>query len=54
MTGKIIYPLGFRDTCVFTTGISEDIAEAIDLSDDYVKTEISQQMMPVSSINIEF
>jgi hypothetical protein len=53
-TGKTIYPLGIRNTCIFTTGISEEIAEAIDSNDDYVKTKISQQMsQSISNINTE-
>ncbi len=44
MTGKTIYPLGVRNTCIFTTGISEEIADAIASSTEYVKTETSQQI----------
>jgi len=44
MTGKTIYPLGVRNTCIFTTGISEEIADAIDSSGEYVKTETAQQI----------
>jgi hypothetical protein len=29
MTGKTIYPLGVRNICIFTTGISKEIADAI-------------------------
>jgi hypothetical protein len=44
MTGKTIYPLGVRNTCVFTTGISEEIADGLASSDEYVKTETAHQM----------
>ncbi|MGB9939189.1 DUF7286 family protein, partial [Methanosarcina sp.] len=44
MSGKTIYPLGVRNTCIFTTGISEEIANGISSSDEYVKTETSQQI----------
>ncbi len=44
MSGKIIYPLGVRNTCIFTTGISEDIANALASNNEYVKTETSQQI----------
>ncbi|HWR25413.1 MAG TPA: hypothetical protein VN278_04170, partial [Methanosarcina sp.] len=52
--GKTIYPLGVRNTCVFTTGISEDIANAIDSGGEYVKTETSQQIsQSIFNINTE-
>ena len=54
MTGKTIYPLGVRNTCIFTTGISEEIADAIASSDEYVKTETSQQIsQSISTLNTE-
>ena len=54
MTGKTIYPLGVRNTCVFTTGISEEIADAISSSGESVKTETSQQISQgVSTLNAE-
>ncbi|WP_440956486.1 DUF7286 family protein [Methanosarcina sp. Mfa9] len=42
--GRTIYPLGVRNTCIFTTGISEEIANAIGSSTEYVKTETAQQI----------
>ncbi|MGB9938895.1 DUF7286 family protein, partial [Methanosarcina sp.] len=54
MSGKTIYPLGVRNTCVFTTGISEEIAGAIASSNEYVKTETSQQIsQSISNLNAE-
>ncbi|MDD3043680.1 MAG: hypothetical protein PHW56_12245 [Methanosarcinaceae archaeon] len=44
MTGKTIYPLGVRNTCIFTIGISEEIADALGSGTEYVKTETSQQI----------
>ena len=41
--GRTTYPLGVRNTCVFTTGLSEEVADAIDPSNEYVKTETAQQ-----------
>lgn len=34
MSGKIIYPLGVRNTCIFTTGISEELGDAIASSNE--------------------
>lgn len=54
MGGKTIYPLGVRNTCIFTTGISEEIADAISSSGEYVKTETSQQIsQSISTLNAE-
>jgi len=54
MTGKTIYPLGVRNTCVFTTGISKEIADALASSDEYVKTETAQQIsQSISTLNSE-
>ena len=54
ISGKTIYPLGVRNTCVFTTGISEEIADAIDSSGEYVKTETAQQISrSISTLNSE-
>ncbi|MDR7665241.1 hypothetical protein RG963_05475 [Methanosarcina sp. Z-7115] len=54
MTGKTIYPLGVRNTCIFTTGISKEIADAISSSDESVKTETSQQIsQSISTLNAE-
>ena len=55
MTGKTIYPLGVRNTCIFTTGISEEIADALASSDEYVKTETAHQMsQSISTLDSEF
>jgi uncharacterized protein (DUF2249 family) len=54
MSGKTIYPLGVRNTCIFTTGISEEMGEAIASSSEYVKTETSQQISrSISNLNTE-
>jgi hypothetical protein len=54
MSGKTIYPLGVRNTCVFTTGISEEMGDAIASSNEYVKTETSQQIsQSISNLNTE-
>ena len=54
MTGKTIYPLGVRNTCIFTTGISKEIADAISSSSESVKTETSQQIsQSISTLNAE-
>ena len=54
MGGKTIYPLGVRNTCIFTTNISEEIADAISSSGEYVKTETSQQIsQSISTLNTE-
>ncbi|AKB69157.1 DUF7286 family protein [Methanosarcina mazei] len=42
--GRVTYPLGVRNTCIFTTNISEEIADAISSSGEYVKTEMSHQI----------
>ena len=52
--GKTIYPLGVRNTCIFTTDISEEIADAIDSSGEYVKTETAQQIsQSISTLSSE-
>lgn len=54
MGGKTIYPLGVRNTCIFTTNISQEIADAISSSGEYVKTETSQQISrSISNLNAE-
>ncbi|MCC4771208.1 hypothetical protein FXV91_13860 [Methanosarcina sp. DH2] len=54
MGGKTIYPLGVRNTCIFTTNISEEIADAISSSGEYVKTETSKQIsQSISTLNTE-
>ncbi|MFZ2497950.1 DUF7286 family protein [Methanosarcina sp.] len=55
MTGKTIYPLGVRNTCIFTTGISEEIADALASSNEYVKTETAHQLsQSISTLDSEF
>jgi hypothetical protein len=52
--GRTIYPLGVRNTCVFTTGISEEIEDALASSGEYVKTETAQQIsQSISTLNSE-
>ena len=54
MGGKTIYPLGVRNTCIFTINVSEEIADAISSSGEYVKTETSQQIsQSISTLNTE-
>lgn len=54
MSGKTIYPLGVRNTCIFTTGISEEIGDIIASSDEYVKTEMAHQIsQSISNLNAE-
>lgn len=54
MGGKTIYPLGVRNTCIFTTNISQEIADAISSSGEYVKTETSKQIsQSISTLNTE-
>ncbi|WP_048181069.1 DUF7286 family protein [Methanosarcina siciliae] len=54
MDGKITYPLGVRNTCIFTANVSEEIADAISSSGEYVKTETSQQISrSISTLNAE-
>jgi len=54
ISGKTLYPLGVRNTCIFTTGISEEIADAIESSNEYVKTETVQQIsQSISTLNSE-
>lgn len=54
MSGKTIYPLGVRNTCIFTTGISEEIGDAIASSNEYVKTDMAQQIsQSISNLDAE-
>jgi hypothetical protein len=54
MSGMTIYPLGVRNTCIFTTNISEEISDAIDSSSEYVKTETARQIsQSISTLNSE-
>jgi len=52
--GRVTYPMGVRNTCIFTTNISEEIADAISSSSEYVKTETSKQIsQSISTLNTE-
>jgi len=54
LRGRTVYPLGIRNTCIFTTGISEEIADGISSNNEYVKTEMAQQIsQSVSNLNAE-
>ncbi len=54
ITGKTIYPLGVRNTCVFTTGIADDIAELLKSSSAPVKTATSQMVsQSIADLNTE-
>jgi hypothetical protein len=54
MSGMTIYPLGVRNTCVFTTNISEEISDALASSGEYVKTETAQQIsQSISTLSSE-
>jgi len=39
--GRIVYPLGVKNTCVFTPGIADDIADVLDGGGDSIKTATS-------------
>lgn len=52
--GKLLYPLGVRNVCVFSTGISADIADILDKSTEPLKDSISQSMsQSISDMNTE-
>ncbi len=52
--GRIVYPLGVRNTCVFTTGIADDIADVLDGGGDSIKTATSQMVsQSISDLNAE-
>ncbi|NOR47642.1 MAG: hypothetical protein GQ533_06305 [Methanosarcinaceae archaeon] len=52
--GRIVYPLGVKNICVFTTGIVDDIADAIGKSTDSMKTATSQMVSKsISDLNAE-
>ncbi|HWQ48211.1 MAG TPA: hypothetical protein VN414_04560 [Methanosarcina sp.] len=54
MSGKTIYPLGVRNICIFTTGISEEMGDAIASSNEYVKTDMAQQIsQSISNLDAE-
>ncbi|NOR47644.1 MAG: hypothetical protein GQ533_06315, partial [Methanosarcinaceae archaeon] len=49
-----IYPLGIRNTCVFTTGIADDIADVLENGGDLIKTATSQMVsQSISDLNAE-
>ena len=53
-TGLVVYPLGVRNTCVFSTGIGDDIAKLLETSSEPLKTSISQSMsQSISGMNTE-
>jgi predicted DNA-binding protein (UPF0278 family) len=52
--GKILYPLGVRNVCVFSTGIGADIADILKASSEPLKDSISQSMsQSISEMNTE-
>ncbi|AFV25315.1 hypothetical protein Mpsy_3116 [Methanolobus psychrophilus R15] len=52
--GKVLYPLGVRNVCVFSTGIGADIAEILENSMEPLKDSISQSMsQSISEMNTE-
>ena len=54
LANKTIYPLGVRNTCVFTTGIADDIADVIDHGGNSIKTATSQMVSKsISDLNAE-
>ena len=54
LSNKTIYPLGVRNTCVFTIGIADDIADVLDNGGDSIKTATSQMVsQSISDLNIE-
>ena len=54
VTGKIVYPLGVRNVCVFSTGIGDDIAGILDGCQESLKDAISQSMsQSISDMNTE-
>ncbi|WP_244625069.1 DUF7286 family protein [Methanococcoides vulcani] len=44
LSGKTIYPLGVKNTCVFSTGIADDIAGLLDETSSPVKEATSQMV----------
>lgn len=52
--GKVLYPLGVRNVCVFSTGIGADIADILGKSTEPLKDSISQSMSrSISDMNTE-
>jgi len=53
-TGLVVYPLGVRNVCVFSTGMGDDIAEILDGCQEPIKDAISQSMsQSISDMNTE-
>jgi hypothetical protein len=53
-TGLVVYPLGVRNTCVFSTGIGDDLAKLLDNCAEPLKSSISQSMSrSISDMNSE-
>ena len=53
-TGLIVYPLGVRNVCVFSTGIGADVADILNKSSEPLKDAISQSMSKsISDLNAE-
>ncbi len=53
-TGLVVYPLGVRNVCVFSTGIGADIADILKDSMEPLKDSISQSMsQSISEMNTE-
>ncbi len=54
ITGKEVYPLGVRNTCVFSTGIGDDVAKLLNNCAEPLKASISQSMsQSISDMNTE-
>jgi hypothetical protein len=54
ITGREVYPLGVRNTCVFSTGIGDDIAKILGNCAEPLKASISQSMsQSISDMNSE-
>jgi hypothetical protein len=53
-TGRLTYPLGVRNVCVFSSGIGADVAEVLEKSSEPLKDSISQSMSKsISDMNSE-
>ncbi|MBN2110650.1 MAG: hypothetical protein JW705_06140, partial [Methanosarcinaceae archaeon] len=53
-SGRIVYPLGVRNVCVFSTGVADDIAEMLKDCSDPLKDVISQSMsQSIADMNAE-
>ncbi len=52
--GMTIYPLGVRNTCVFTTGIGKDIAEVLSQTTDPIKSHTTRMVSQnIAQLNAE-